>query len=125
MITIKHKGDLRKTFRFLEHAKEVDIERILHHFGALGVIRLSNATPKESGRTADSWSYDIEKTESSYKIVWSNSNVNKHVNIALILQCGHATRNGGYVVGRDYINPALQSVFDQMADAAWMEITRY
>ena len=84
--------------------------------------------PQESliskGKTAASWTYEIEAARDSYTITWLNTNVNKHVNIALILQYGHGTRNGGYVAGRDYINPALQPIFDQIAEEAWQEVTK-
>lgn len=85
---------------------------------------LSAATPVDSGVTATSWSYEIIQNGSSISIVWNNSNVQEGINIAIILQYGHGTRNGGYVSGRDYINPALKPIFDKMADAAWKEVTR-
>ena len=84
---------------------------------------LSAATPVDSGLTATSWIYKIIQNGSTISIVWENSNVQKGVNIAIILQYGHGTRNGGYVSGRDYINPALKPIFDKMADAAWKEVT--
>ena len=96
---------------------------ILNKYGKMGVSALAAATPVDTGKTADSWIYEIETSKDSYTITWSNTNVNNHVNIALILQYGHATRNGGYVSGRDYINPALQPVFDQIAEEAWREVT--
>lgn len=97
--------------------------RILSKYGEMGVLALSRATPEDSGETARSWSYEIEKTDSGYRLVWNNSNVNKGVPIAIILQYGHGTRNGGYVQGRDYINPALVPVFDGIAADSWKEMT--
>ena len=96
---------------------------VLEKYAQQGVAALSAATPIDSGRTAISWEYEIIQNDSSISILWKNINTNKGVNIALILQYGHGTRNGGYVSGRDYINPALQPIFDKMADAAWKEVT--
>lgn len=97
--------------------------RILSKYGEMGVLALSQATPLDSGETARSWSYEIEKTGSGYNLVWKNSHVNKGVPIAIILQYGHGTRNGGYVQGRDYINPALRPIFDGIAADSWKEMT--
>lgn len=128
MITISHKGDFKKSLKFLNNLSEKvgigsPIRRILEKYGQMGVNALAAATPVDTGKTADSWTYEIEMTDESYKITWLNTNVNKHVNIAMILQYGHGTRNGGYVAGRDYINPAIQPIFDQLADEAWREVT--
>lgn len=82
------------------------------------------ATPRDSGKTAESWDYRINRDKDGVKITWTNSNVNKGVNIAIILQYGHGTRNGGYVQGRDYINPAIRPIFDQMAAEVWGEVTK-
>jgi len=98
-------------------------QRILSKYGEQGVLALSQATPVDSGETANSWSYEIEHTGSGYKLVWKNSHVNKGVPIAIILQYGHGTRNGGYVQGRDYINPALRPIFDGIAEDSWKELT--
>lgn len=103
--------------------KDKSTYRILSKYGEMGVLALSRATPEDSGETARSWSYEIEKTDSGYRLVWNNSNVNKGVPIAIILQYGHGTRNGGYVQGRDYINPALVPVFDGIAADSWKEMT--
>lgn len=98
---------------------------ILRKYGRIGVEALSSATPKNTGKTADSWHYEIvENGKHSVSIVWSNSNLNKGVNIALILQYGHGTRQGGYVQGIDYINPAVRPVFDDISQKAWEEVTR-
>lgn len=123
MIWFGQKGDFSKTEKFLKKALGKDYMRILDKYARLGVQALSAATPVESGLTAASWDYEIIQEGSGLSIFWTNSNVNKGVKIALILQYGHGTRNGGYVVGRDYINPAIRSIFDNMAKDAWKEVT--
>ena len=123
-IVIKHKGDFKKTDRFFERLSKFEISRILDKYGAAGVEALSSATPRDSGRTAGSWNYEVERNRGGYAIYWSNSNMNQGVNIALILQLGHGTGTGGYVQGIDYINPALKPVFDALADEAWQEVTK-
>lgn len=123
-ITITHKGNFEKTDRFFKKLLRFEINKILSKYGEKGVAALSAATPIDTGTTSQSWSYEIEKTGSGYSITWSNSNVNKGVNIALILQTGHGTGTGGYVRGIDYINPALAPIFDEMADEAWSEVTK-
>lgn len=122
MISIKSKGSFNKTTKFLHNILRIDYKLILAKYGKKGVKALSDATPIDSGVTADSWKYDIEETASGLSIVWSNENLNDGVNIAILLQYGHGTRNGGYVVGRDYINPAIQPIFDEMANAVWKEL---
>ena len=124
MISFKHTGDFSKTTKFLEREKRGDYLKVLDKYGKEGVKALSSATPVDSGTTANSWSYKIEKGNSSAKISFLNSNVNKGVPIAIILQYGHGTRNGGYVQGRDYINPAIQPIFDRIANEAWKEVTK-
>lgn len=99
------------------------MRKILDKYGRLGVEYLSSNTPKRSGKTAASWDYDIEERNGDYTIVWTNSNTNQQVNIALILQYGHGTGTGGYVRGIDYINPAMKPIFDNIADDAWKEVT--
>lgn len=123
MIRITHKGNFKRTEKFFEGARKLQIRNVLERYGREGVNALSSATPIDSGKTADSWEYEIEMSGGSYAIHWSNSNVNHGVSIALILQYGHGTGTGGYVQGRDYINPALKPVFDALADAAWKEVT--
>jgi hypothetical protein len=123
IISFKHKGDFSKTEKLLTKSFGKNYMNILERYGKLGVKMLSANTPVDTGLTAASWSYRIEQNKSNISVVWYNSNINKYVNIAIILQYGHATRNGGWVQGRDYINPALQPIFDAMADAAWKEVT--
>lgn len=124
MITFRQKGDFSKLTRFLEKAKEVVRLGDLDKYGREGVAALASATPIESGRTANSWYYQVENKNGSASITFYNSNVNKGVPIAIILQYGHGTRNGGFVQGRDYINPAIQPIFDRIADEAWREVTK-
>lgn len=124
MITIRHKGNLSKTTRFLERAKHAIRLSDLDRYGREGVAALASATPVESGLTASSWYYEIVYTKSGAKIVFKNSNIQNGVPIAIILQYGHGTGTGGWVEGRDYINPAIQPIFDKLADDAWREVTR-
>ena len=123
-IVFKHKGNLKKTTKFLERTLKGDYLKNLDKYGREGVAALAPATPVDTGKTAESWDYRIEKTNSGIKIVWINSNVNNGVNIAIILQYGHGTNHGGYVQGRDYINPAIRPIFDKIADDAWKEVTK-
>ena len=124
MITFRQKGDFSKLSRYLEKVKEAANVGILDKYGQAGVAALSSATPVESGLTAQSWYYEIEHTKSSAVIRFLNSNVNKGVPIAIILQYGHGTGTGGWVEGRDYINPAIQPIFDNIAEDAWKEVTK-
>lgn len=124
MITFRQKGDFSKLNGYLEKVKEVVKFGGLDKIGREGVAALSSATPKDTGLTANSWYYEIERTDNSVSITFNNSNVNNGVPIAIILQLGHGTRNGGWVEGRDYINPAIQPIFDRMADEAWEEVTK-
>lgn len=96
---------------------------MLERYGRAGVSALASATPKDSGVTSGSWNYEISYNRKETMIAFTNSNIQNGVNIAVILQYGHGTRHGGYVAGRDYINPAIQPVFDKIADDAWREIT--
>lgn len=124
MITFRQKGDFSKLSRYLEKVKEAAKVGVLDKYGQEGVAALSSATPVESGLTAQSWYYEIEHTKSSAVIRFLNSNVNKGVPIAIILQYGHGTGTGGWVEGRDYINPAIQPIFDNIAKDAWKEVTK-
>lgn len=124
MIRLKAKGDYKKAFTYMERVKEAIKKGDLDRFANLGIEALKNNTPVDTGKTADSWEYEIVRDRGSVKIIWSNTNVNDGVNIAILLQYGHATKNGGYVIGRDYINPAIQPVFDKLAEDAWKEVTK-
>ena len=125
MITFRHKGDFSKLNRYLERAKETVKMGDLDKYGKAGVAALASATPVDSGRTASSWYYDITRSgDGSISITFSNSHFNKGVPIAIILQYGHGTGTGGWVQGRDYINPAIRPVFDKLAKDAWEEVTK-
>lgn len=123
MISFRQKGDFSKVTKYLAKVKDVAKLNNLDKYGREGVAALASATPVDSGLTANSWSYKIERQNGSVSISFYNSNINKGVPIAIILQYGHGTRNGGWVEGRDYINPAIQPIFDKIADAAWKEVT--
>lgn len=123
MIRFTHKGDFSKLNRFLERAKNVVKMGDLDKYGRAGVAALSSATPVDSGTTADSWYYEIERQNGRATINFYNSNVNQGVPIAIILQYGHGTGTGGWVEGRDYINPALQPIFDEIVNNARKEVT--
>lgn len=123
VITFHHKGNFQKTDKFLKKAKQGDYFRSLEKFAQEGVNALASATPIDSGKTAASWDYTISRSKGSVSITWTNSNINNGVNIAVIIQYGHGTRNGGYVQGRDYINPAIRPVFDKIAENVWKEVT--
>lgn len=125
MISLSTKGDFKKLNSFLEQTLEKIELGSLNKYGNEGVEALKNATPKNTGKTADSWYYEIIRSNGSISISFNNTNINNGVPIAIILQYGHATNNGGYVQGIDYINPALSSVFDKIAEKAWNEIKTY
>lgn len=124
MISFRHRGDFSKATRYFKNLKEAARLKILKQYAEEGVKALSSATPVESGQTASSWSYKIEQRGNGAAIVYSNAHVNNGVNIAIILQYGHGTGTGGWVEGRDYINPAIQPVFDNIATMVWREVTK-
>lgn len=124
MISFNHKGDFSKLTSFLEKTKGGVHLSILDKYGREGVAALSAATPVDSGLTASSWYYKVEHTKRGASIGFYNSNIQNGIPIAVILQYGHGTRNGGWVEGRDYINPALQPIFDKIANEAWREVTK-
>lgn len=124
IVSMHTSGDWKQTDSFFQRCLELTHNSILDEYGRKGVEALRTATPKDSGKTADSWSYEIEHSDGMATIHWTNDNENQGVKIAVILQYGHGTKNGGYVRGRDYINPALRPIFDELADKAWKEITR-
>ena len=124
MISFEHKGDFKKTLTFLERASRLSVDNVLHRYGREGVNALSQATPVDTGQTARSWNYEIENVNGSYSIYWTNSNTTSGVPIVILLQYGHGTRGGGYVQGRDLINPAIKPIFDNIADNVWREVTK-
>lgn len=123
-ITITEKGSFKNTERYLSRLSKGDLSRVLNKYGTLGVNALSNATPVDSGLTAQSWYFTTESRKGYYSIRWHNRNQPNGIPIAVLLQYGHGTRNGGYVEGRDYIMPAIRPIFDQIAAEAWREVTR-
>lgn len=123
MIELKHSGNFNKLEKFLNAMSGKSYLNMLSKYGERGVEALRIATPVDTGKTASSWSYEIEHNSDRTTIVWKNSNVNQNVNIAVILQYGHGTGNGGYVTGMDYINPAMRPIFDAIAEEAWREVT--
>ena len=124
MISFRHKGDFSKTSRYLVKTKKAVKNKDLDRFGKEGVAALASATPVDTGLTASSWYYEIEQKNGSTTILFNNSNIQNGIPIAIILQYGHGTKNGGWVQGRDYINPAIQPLFDKIAENAWREVTK-
>lgn len=124
MIQCVIKGDFKKTTGFLNRIRKLDFEDVLSKYAEKGVEVLASATPKVTGKTAESWKYEIVKGNKQISIFWTNSNFNEGVPIAVILDFGHGTGWGGYVQGRHYIAPAIRPVFDEIAEAAWKEVTR-
>lgn len=124
MISFRQKGDFSKLSRYLERAKNVVRLGELDKYGRAGVAALASATPRDSGETANSWYYEIVRQAGSVAIEFHNSNIQNGVPIAIILQYGHGTGTGGWVQGRDYINPAIQPIFDNIANDAWREVTK-
>ena len=122
-ITFSHKGDFENTTKFLKKAKQADFYKHMEQYAQLGVEALREATPIDTGETANSWSYDLNVTKDKAEITWTNSHTNKGENIAILIQYGHGTGTGGYVSGQDYINPAMKSVFDKIIEAIWKEVT--
>lgn len=123
MISFRQKGDFSKLNKYFEKLRETAKIGVLDKYGRAGVAALESATPTETGLTASSWYYEIKRQNGSVSIEFKNSNVNKGVPIAIILQYGHGTGTGGWVEGRDYINPAIQPIFDQLTADAWKEVT--
>lgn len=124
MITFRHKGDFSKTNKFFSRIKKTPKMAILEKYGKQGINALMEATPKDTGKTASSWYYEIEENQNGIRLVFSNSNiVNGWANIAILLQYGHGTGTGGWVEGIDYINPALKPIFEKIAEDAWKEVT--
>ena len=122
MIVFRQKGNFSKTEKMLKE-KSIDIKKI-KKYADLGIEALMSNTPKDTGLTASSWYYAIEKDNGIIKITYCNSNIKDGVPIAVILQYGHATNNGGWVEGKDYINPSIQPIFDEIANKMWKEVTK-
>lgn len=123
MFKITQKGDFKNTERFLSKAKKLNLQSVLSKYGGQGVAALSAATPMNTGKTASSWDYKVEIQSGRYTLSWFNTNENDGMVIAILIQYGHGTGNGGYVQGYDYINPAMRPIFDQIAENLWKEVT--
>lgn len=123
MITFTSSGSFKNTDNFLKTMLKNDIPSKLKGVAKEGVIALAAATPTESGETARSWAYEIVQSRDTWSIFWTNSHIDDGVKIAVILQYGHGTGGGGYVAGRDYINPALKPIFDKITEKAWKAVT--
>jgi hypothetical protein len=123
MIAFKQSGDFKYTEKFLKQAVKANFLQVLQKYAKEGVSALASATPINTGKTSRSWDYEIQSSNGNIKIYWTNSNIVDNVPIAVILEYGHGTRNGGYVQGRDYIKPAIRPVFDRIADGAWKEVS--
>lgn len=122
-VKIRHRGNFKNTTQFFTRATSKSFIAAMHRYGKQGVQALASATPRDSGLTAESWDYQIETSRGATRIQWTNSNVNNGVSIAVLLQYGRGTRGGGFVIGRDYINPAIRPIFDGLAEEAWREVT--
>lgn len=124
MISIKSTGSFKNTDAFLHRMKHSDIMKALARYGQEGVSALAHATPTDTGETASAWSYEVvEEHKSVYSIIWTNSNVVAGVPVVILLQYGHGTGTGGYIHGRDFINPAILPIFDRIAADVWKVVT--
>lgn len=123
-VTFNQRGDFSNTFKFFERMKGLANLSIFDKYGRKGVQSLAALTPKKTGKTSQSWSYEIQRNNGVISIVWNNDNFNKNVNIAILIQYGHGTKQGSYVQGIDYVNPAIKPVFDEMAVELWKEVTK-
>lgn len=124
MIRVKCTGDFNNTMKFLERARKLSITDILNKYGQEGVKVLSAATPKDTGNTASKWGYEITTGKNKHSITWTNDSINGGIPIVILIQYGHGTKNGGYVSGVDFINPAIQGVMNKIADSIWKEVTK-
>lgn len=123
-ISVKSKGNFNNTENFFKKNKNYDLAWKLNKYGLLGASLLAAATPMDSGKTAESWNYEIKKSQNGLKLIFTNSNENQGIPIAILIQYGHGTRNGGYVQGRDFINPVVRPLFDEIAKNVWEEVTK-
>lgn len=122
IISFKHSGSFKNTEQFFSKALKTDYKSILRAYGEKGVSVLRSATPRDSGETASSWDYVIEQHNGRWRITFTNDNIQNGINIAIILNYGHGTASGAYVAGRNYIDPAIQPIFDKLADDVWKEV---
>lgn len=124
VISFKLTGNFDRSTRWLQKLQRAEFYKRVNAIAAQGTSALASATPVDSSKTAQSWSHEVKITRTSCRVEWHNSNVNQGVPIAIILQYGHGTGTGGYVAGRDYINPAIRPIFDKIAEDVWSEVTR-
>lgn len=124
MISFEVSGSFKNTEKFLQTMKSGEIFKELNKYGQIGVEALSRATPVDSSLTAQSWTYEVINKSGKYEIIWKNTNVESGIPVAILIQYGHATRNGGWIEGRDYINPAIQPLFDKIAEDVWERVKR-
>jgi len=124
MIKVKCTGDFKNTTKFLERAQKMSVTEILNRYGKEGVKALAAATPKDTGETASKWNYEITTGRNKSSVTWTNDSQNDGVPIVILIQYGHGTKNGGYVSGVDFINPAIKGVMDRLADSIWKEVTK-
>jgi len=122
-VDITQTGDWSKTSSYLQRMAKLDISQQLHAYGQAGVYALSAATPKRSGKTAESWYYKVSRSGNTWFVGWYNSNVHESVPIAILIQYGHGTGSGGYIQGRDFVNPAIRPVFDMITSGVWKVVT--
>lgn len=123
MFSVTHKGNFNNIERFLRKNQKIDIDHYLEKFGQAGVEALRKATPKDTGLTSESWYYRIDKDKDKTTITWCNSNtIDDWYNVAIGIQYGHGTASGVYVQGVDYINPAMRTIFDELANQIWEEV---
>lgn len=123
MITFKQHGSFKNTERYLKKLTTLEFNSIMVKFGTEGVNALRTATPKDTGETANSWSFDVFKSRGGFRIAWSNSHINEGIPVAILIQYGHGTRNGSFVQGIDFINPAMKPIFERIAENIWKEVT--
>lgn len=124
IIKFKHKGNFNKTEKFLTNAQSINLQKICEKYAQQGVNALRSATPMDTGETAYSWDYSIKVGPRGCKVTWVNNNIENGFTVAILIQYGHGTRNGGYVQGIDYVNPAIQPIFEKMTEDLWREVTK-
>lgn len=124
MITFTHSGNFKHTEGFFKRMRNPDFRKLLHKAGEKGVNALHKTTPRDRGLTANSWRYEIDVKKNSLRLSWYNTNMADGFNIAMLIQYGHGTRTGGFVYGRDYINPAVQPIFDEITEEIWAEVIK-
>lgn len=123
MITFKHRGNFNNSEKFLSGVKKKNYRAILEKYAREGLLALRSATPKDTGETANSWDFEIITKRNGFSISWTNSNLVEGVPVVILLQYGHGTRGGTFVEGRDFINPAMRPIFDQISENLWKEVT--